>query len=72
MWAEALMSLEILGCCHLIQYRGVYLGRAKCHCCHLTSVPVYWIRPCGQGRLGPSGKCGAMWQGIGCGEGWLR
>jgi hypothetical protein len=51
MWAEALMSFEILGCCHLIQYRGVYLGRAKCHCCHLTSVPVYWIRPCtGEGQ----------------------
>jgi hypothetical protein len=52
MWAEALMSLEILGCCHLIQYRGVYLGRAKCHCCHLTSVPVYWIRPCVRDSLG--------------------
>jgi hypothetical protein len=42
-FSGALMSSDLLDCCHPLQNRETYLDRDITHCCQVTSLLTYWI-----------------------------
>jgi len=45
-FSGALMSSDLLDCCHPLQNTKTYSARDIRHCCQVTALLIYWIRPC--------------------------